>query len=126
MVYADSHNVLSFTIDTDAESYSTGDTILISGLIRDYDPTKGDVAILITDPQGTIVAIKQMPASNTDGHFAFTIRAGLTADGVGTMKLTGEYTIQAKWNAQPAFAKFEFVGGVAPVSYTHLTLPTKA
>ena len=30
----------------------------------------------------------------------------------GMMKLTGEYTIQAKWNAQPVETVFEFVGGV--------------
>ena len=109
-VYASSHNILPLTIDTDAESYSTGDTIIVSGHIINFDPTKGDVSIIILDPKGNFVTIQQITPTGTVGDvkatFSFTTVAG------GLMKLTGEYTVQAKWNAQPAETMFEFVGGV--------------
>ena len=109
-VYASSHNVLPLTIDTDAKFYSMGDTIIVSGHINNFDPTKGDVSIIILDPKGNFVTIQQITPTGNVGDakatFSFTTVAG------GLMKLTGEYTVQAKWNAQPAETMFEFVGGV--------------
>ena len=109
-VYASSHNVLPLTIDTNAKSYSMGDTIIVSGHIINFDPTKGDVSIIILDPKGNFVTIQQITPTGNVGDakatFSFTTVAG------GLMKLTGEYTVQAKWNAQPAETMFEFVGGV--------------
>ena len=105
-VYASSHNILPLTIDTDAKSYSTGDTIIVSGYIINFDPTKGDVAVWITDPSGNIVTVRQGTPTGNVGDvkatFSFEIPAG------GSMKLSGEYTVHAKWNAQPAEAMFEF------------------
>ena len=109
-VYASSHNILPLTIGTDAKSYSMGDTIIVSGHIINFDPTKGDVSIIILDPKGNFVTIQQITPTGNVGDvkatFSFTTVAG------GLMKLTGEYTVQAKWNAQPAETMFEFVGGV--------------
>ena len=109
-VYASSHNVLPFVIDTNAKSYSMGDTIIVSGHIVNFDPTRGDVTIKILDPKGNFVTIQQITPTGNVGDvkatFSFTTVAG------GLMKLTGEYTVQAKWNAQPAETMFEFVGGV--------------
>ena len=109
-VYASSHNILPLTIDTDAKFYSMGDTIIVSGHINNFDPTKGDVSIIILDPKGNFVTIQQITPTGNVGDvkatFSFTTVAG------GLMKLTGEYTVQAKWNAQPAETMFEFVGGV--------------
>ena len=109
-VYASSHNILPFVIDTNAKSYSMGDTIIVSGHINNFDPTKGDVSIIILDPKGNFVTIQQITPTGNVGDvkatFSFTTVAG------GLMKLTGEYTVQAKWNAQPAETMFEFVGGV--------------
>ena len=74
-VYASSHNVLPISIETDAESYSTGDTIIVSGHIVNFDPTKGDVAIKILDPKGNFVTIQQITPSwkcwGYESHFFF-------------------------------------------------------
>ena len=109
-VYASSHNVLPFIIDTNAKSYSTGDTIIVSGHINNFDPTKGDVTVWITDPKGNFVTIKQISPTGNIGDVKATFSFNMVAGGL--MKLTGEYTVQAKWNAQPAETMFEFVGGV--------------
>ena len=87
-VYASSHNILPLTIDTNAKSYSMGDTIIVSGHINNFDPTKGDVTVWITDPSGNIVTIRQGTPSGNIGDvkatFSFQIYTG------GTMKLSGE------------------------------------
>ena len=109
-VYASSHNILPFVIDTNAKSYSMGDTIIVSGHIVNFDPTRGDVTIKILDPKGNFVTIQQITPTGNVGDvkatFSFAVYTG------GLMKVSGEYTIQAKWNAQPAETIFEFVGGV--------------
>ena len=109
-VYASSHNVLPFVIDTNAKSYSMGDTIIVSGHIVNFDPTRGDVTIKILDPKGNFVTIQQITPTGNVGDVKATFSFKMVAGGL--MKLTGEYTVQAKWNAQPAETIFEFVGGV--------------
>ena len=106
-VYASSHNLLPFTVATNSDSYSTGDTILIFGSIRDYDGKYPDITIQIFGPLGGMKVIDQVTAKS-DGTFS------LTKIAQGTINLTGEYIVKAMWNKQPADATFEFVGGAAP------------
>jgi len=102
-VYATSHNLLPFMVDTNSESYSAGDTILISGSIRNYDGTVPNITVQIFDPKGTWVDLCQITAKS-DGTFSCTTKASAEWQ-------TGEYSVKALWNYQPADAKFVFVGG---------------
>ena len=109
-VYANSHNILPFTVATNSGTYLAGDTILIFGSIRDYDGTSPIVTIQIFGPLGGMKVIDQV-TPKSDGTFSNT-SSNLKAQ--GTINLTGEYIVKAMWNKQPAEATFEFVGGVAP------------
>ena len=103
-VYASNHNVLPFTVATNSDSYSAGDTILIFGAIRDYDGKYPNVTIQIFGPLGGMKVIDQTTAQS-DGTFSVTMKAQ------GTINLTGEYIVKAMWNKQPAESAFEFVSG---------------
>jgi len=105
-VYATNHNILPFMVDTNSESYSAGDTILISGFIRNYDGKVPNITIQIFDPKGSFVDLCQITAKS-DGTFSCTARAS-------DKWSAGEYSVKALWNYQPADAKFVFVGGAAP------------
>jgi len=80
----------ALAISSNAEIYKNGDTIVVSGLIGDYDPlslTASDITYMLKNPDGNIAQVGQLgPAS--DGYFQFTIVSG------GPLwKLGGEYTI---------------------------------
>ena len=106
-VYADSHNLLPFTVNTNSDTYTTGDLILIFGTIKDYDGTNPIVTVQIFGPLGGMKLIDQVEP-RADGSYETTKIAQ------GTINLTGEYTVKAMWNKQPAEVTFEFVGGAAP------------
>jgi len=105
-VYATSHNLLPFMVDTNSESYSAGDTILISGSIRNYDGKVSNITVQIFDPKGNWVDLCQITAKS-DGTFSCITKASDNWQ-------SGEYSVKALWNYQPADAKFVFIGGVAP------------
>ena len=106
-VYADSHNLLPFTVNTNSDTYTTGDLILIFGTIKDYDGTNPIVTVQIFGPLGGMKVIDQVtPKSN--GDFEIDLIAQ------GQINLTGEHIVKVMWNKQPAETTFEFVGGAAP------------
>ena len=84
----------ALAISSNAEIYSSGDTIVVSGLIGDYDPlslTASDVTYMLKNPDGNIAQIGQLgPAS--DGYFQFSIVIG------GPLwKSGGEYTVDVRY-----------------------------
>ena len=84
----------ALAISSDAEIYKNGDTIVVSGLIGDYDPlslTASDVTYMLKNPTGNIAQVGQLgPAS--DGYFEFSIVAG------GPLwKSSGEYTVDVRY-----------------------------
>jgi len=105
-VYASSHNLLPLTVNTNSDSYSTGDIILIFGFIRDYDGTSPIVTIQIFGPLGGMKFIDQVEPKS-DGSYESTTYGA-------SFNLTGEYIVKSMWNKQPADTTFEFVGGAAP------------
>ena len=105
-VYASSHNLLPLTVNTNSDSYSTGDIILIFGFIRDYDGTSPIVTIQIFGPLGGMKFIDQVEPKS-DGTYESTTYGA-------SFNLTGEYIVKSMWNKQPADTTFEFVGGAAP------------
>ena len=98
----DNTSTTSFTLETDQSSYTTGDTIRISGIIPTLNENYNiSVTILVIDPFGDIMAIAQvLPDSN--GVFSHSITAG------GLMRNSGDYEIRAQYGTQKSTITFSF------------------
>jgi len=95
----------SITVSTDRSSYKYGDTIRISGFIRNLETTyQVDVTLLIQDSRGDIVSIAQL-TPNSDGSFAVSVTQ------TSHWELTGTYSVKAKYGGQEAETTFYFTGG---------------
>ena len=106
-VYASSHSVPPVSISTDKASYATGDAILLSGFVKDYDGEFG-LTIMIVNAQGNVVYVAQ-PTPNFDGNYSSTTIAS------GMIKLVGEYIVKVSYGPQTNQTIFEFVGGEGSV-----------
>jgi len=89
----------SIVVSTDMDSYSAGDTILVSGVVRDLIGQA--VSVMITSPNGNIVAIAQVDVSS-DKTFSTEITAG------GTMKFDGTYTVTVTYGGLQRTAETTF------------------
>ena len=93
-------------VSTDQPSYSNGDTITISGEIKNMVP--GDqLSILIQSPNGNLVALDQLTVG-VDNQFSTEIKVGGKL-----MKIEGTYTIKVQYREQSANTSFEFGGTVS-------------
>jgi hypothetical protein len=106
-VYASSHSIPPVSISTDKASYVTGDAILLSGFVKDYDGEFG-LTIMIVNAQGNVVYVAQ-PTPNSDGNYSSTTIAS------GMIKLVGEYIVKVSYGPQSNQTIFEFVGGEGSV-----------
>jgi len=106
-VYASSHSVPPVSISTDKASYATGDAILLSGFVKDYDGEFG-LTIMIVNAQGNVVYVAQ-PTPNPDGNYSSATIAS------GMIKLVGEYIVKVNYGPQGNQIIFEFVGGEGSV-----------
>jgi hypothetical protein len=106
-VYASSHSIPPISISTDKASYATGDAILLSGFVKDYDGEFG-LTIMIVNAQGNVVYVAQ-PTPNFDGNYSSTTIAS------GMIKLVGEYIVKVNYGPQSNQIIFEFVGGEGSV-----------
>ena len=106
-VYASSHSIPPVSISTDKASYATGDAILLSGFVKDYDGEFG-LTIMIVNAQGNVVHVAQ-PTPNFDGNYSSTTIAS------GMIKLVGEYIVKVSYGPQSNQTIFEFVGGEGSV-----------
>ena len=94
---------LSISIE---ERYVKGDTITISGAVRNIDPTLPyDVSIIIMSPAGSIVDIRQATPAG-DGSYT----ASIMADGP-KWKQGGDYEVRVQYSAQKASTTFAFFSG---------------
>ena len=107
-VYASSHSIPPVSISTDKASYVTGDAILLSGFVKDYDGEFG-LTIMIVNAQGNVVHVAQ-PTPNSDGNYSSATIAS------GMIKLVGEYIVKVSYGPQSNQTIFEFVGGEGSVS----------
>ena len=97
-------SVLPVSVTTDSSSYTTGNSIAISGLIQNLAEFEQPVVLMIVSPDGNIVTIQQvMPDS--EGNYSTTVKAG------GTMNSSGEYEIRAQYGAQKITTTFNFISG---------------
>ncbi|AFS80222.1 hypothetical protein NKOR_01580 [Candidatus Nitrosopumilus koreensis AR1] len=99
----------TIVVTTDKTSYSEGEIIMVTGEVRDlYAGTP--VAVMVTSPNGSIVAIDQVTVG-ADKKFSTEITAG------GTMRLSGTYTVVVTYGNENRVAEttFEFAGSTTPV-----------
>ncbi len=99
----------SVVVTTDKSSYSEGETILVTGEVRDlYSGTP--VSVIIMSSNGSIVGIAQITVG-ADKKFSTEFTAG------GTMKMEGTYTIKVTYGTENRTAEtiFEFGGSTSPV-----------
>ena len=96
-------------VNTDKSSYSDGDTITISGEIKNMVP--GDqLSLIIQSPNGNLVSLDQMTVG-VDNQFSTEIKLGGKL-----MNVEGTYTIKIQYREQSANTSFEFDGDVGVTS----------
>jgi len=98
----------SIVVTTDKASYSEGETILVTGEVRDlYSGTP--VSIIVKAPNGNLVSLAQITVG-ADKKFSTEITAG-----GALMKAEGSYIITAQYGnaSRTAEASFEFGGSTA-------------
>jgi len=101
----------SIVVTTDKASYAAGETIVISGEVRDlYSGTP--VSVIVKAPNGNLVSIAQVEVG-ADKKFSTEMTAG-----GALMKAEGAYVITAQYGTEnrSATASFEFGGGTAVVT----------
>ena len=95
-------SALPLSVNTDSSSYTTGNTIEITGMIKTLSEFEQPVVLMIVSPDGNIVNVQQvMP--NSDGYYATSVKAG------GTMNNSGEFEIRAQYGAQKITGTFDFI-----------------
>ncbi len=90
----------ALTVETDADSYQTGDTITITGRLT-AGTINQPILIQILDPQGNRDRIDQIqPAA--DGSYSYSFTAG------GLMNTNGEYRVLVTYNSLSEETTFQF------------------
>jgi len=93
------------SVKTDLPLYADGNTITVSGFIKNLNiDYPVDLTLIIRDPTGNLVSISQI-TPKADGSYETTFIAS------GTFKVGGEYSVQASYSGQKATTTFQFVGG---------------
>ena len=107
------------SLDINNDTFDIGDTIFISGNVKDYDSSSdtfsADITIRITDSKNNIAGVAQIKPE-TGGDYSHTFVAG------GQMSKSGEYTVTAFWNNNVATATFELTG----ISGSNVSAPAPA
>ena len=110
-------SVLPVSVETDSSTYTTGNSIVISGLIQNLSEYEQAVSVMVVSPNGNMVFIDQV-LPDSSGNYSTTLTAG------GTMNSSGEYEIRAQYGAQKITSTFNFISGDAPVKVTPVAEPT--
>ena len=97
----------SIILNIDKTSYLEGETILISGEIKNMIASN-QISLIIQSPNGNLVALDQMTVGS-DKQFSTEIKLGGKL-----MKQEGTYTIKVQYGEQSITTSFEF-GGVIDV-----------
>jgi len=90
----------TLTVETDADSYATGDDITISGKLT-ATTINSPLVIQVLDPQGNRDRIDQITAA-ADGSYTYKFKAG------GLMNTDGEYTVQVSYKTTEEETTFQF------------------
>ena len=90
----------TLTVETDAESYATGDDITVSGQLETTNINQ-PILLQVLDPQGNRDRIDQVEVA-ADGSYTYTFRAG------GLMNADGEYTVVVSYKTTEEETTFQF------------------
>ena len=97
------------SLDINKDTFDIGDTIFISGSVRDYDSSSdtqsSDVTVTIKSPTNNIAGVAQI-TPKTNGDYNHTFKVG----DVGPLSKSGEYTVTVFWNNNIATTTFEITG----------------
>jgi hypothetical protein len=109
-------SVLPVSVETDSSSYTTGNSITISGLIQNLSEYEQAVSVMVVSPNGNMVFIDQV-LPDSSGNYSTTLTAG------GTMNSSGEYEIRAQYGAQKITSTFNFISDDSPPKVTQEPTP---
>jgi len=104
-------SILPVSVETDSLTYTTGNSIVISGLIQNLSEYEQAVSVMVVSPNGNMVFIDQV-LPDSSGNYSTTLTTG------GTMNSSGEYEIRAQYGAQKITTTFSFISGDASVKVT--------
>jgi predicted secreted protein with PEFG-CTERM motif len=90
----------TLTVETDKDSYATGDEITISGQLE-ATTINQPLLIQVLDPQGNRDRLDQIDAA-ADGSYNYKFRAG------GLMNTDGEYTVMVSYKTAEEETTFQF------------------
>ena len=93
---------LPLSVSTESSTYTTGNSIIISGAIKNLAENQQDVIIIVSNPIGNFVKINQISHDDL-GNYSMTFTSGGPY-----MSSSGEYQIQASYGAQKITSTFDF------------------
>jgi hypothetical protein len=105
-------SVLPVSVTTDSSSYTTGNSIAISGTIKTLAEYPQDVIIIVSNPIGNFVNVNQVQ-HDAEGNYSITFTSGGPY-----MTSSGEYSIQASYGAQKITSTFNFISADASAVVT--------
>jgi len=97
------------TVETDAENYTTGDIITVTGQLTATNINQ-PILIQILDPQGNRDRVDQFDVA-ADGSYSYSFPTG------GTMNTSGEYTVLVSYKTTDEETTFEFTSTDAPIGW---------
>ena len=103
-------SVLPLSVETNSSTYTTGNSIIISGLIQNLAEYEQPVTIMVVGIDGdsvNIVAVAQV-LPDSSGNYSATVKAG------GSMNSSGEYEVRAQYGGQKITSTFNFISVDAP------------
>jgi len=100
-------SVLPLSVETDSSSYTTGNSIAISGSIKTLSQFEQPVTVMVVSSDGNIVTIQQILPDSL-GNYSTAVKAG------GTMNSSGEYEVRAQYGAQKITTTFSFTASATP------------
>ena len=100
-------SVLPLSVETDSSSYTTGNSIAISGLIKTLSQFEQPVTVMVVSSDGNIVNIQQILPDSL-GNYSTVVKSG------GTMNSSGEYEVRAQYGAQKITTSFTFTAADTP------------
>jgi hypothetical protein len=91
----------NISVQTESEFYTTGNSIVISGTVKNLTEYEQPVVIMIVSPDGNLVTIDQV-SHDSSGNYSTSVIAG------GLMNSNGEYEVRVQYGAHKITAAFDF------------------
>lgn len=103
-------NAYALTVETDSTSYSTGDTITVSGNVE-VTPTGEPLVIQVFNPNGAAYRFDQVDVA-ADGSYTYELAVG------GPLGVSGEYRVVTTYAGEQEETTFDFQGVEGPRTAT--------